>query len=360
LILSSICFFNKRIGIIALIISVSVCLFFLPNTGDDYIYYKQAFDNAVYSSEFPFFVTNSTLTAEPLYLFYSSLISVVTQLDFEYFLVINFLLCFFIFNSKSLFKSENMNCLFWLMMLPVIIPTIFYFSPRSSLSFFLVLIGLFFLIEMNRVKAVLMFFLAIIFHSQYILIISYLLFVEYFILNKNKVGKNSVIYLLLTVSFLFFAIKILPYMISTISSLFSFLPSATVAISKLHYLTGDSDGSIRMTSLLSIIIFPVLATQVFRKNNLVYKKIGLDEDRTKRLSFYILACALFGMCINISFFNLPHVSGRLGRFSDYFCLVILIPIFFRMYFTFKTVVLISIFFILIAPVLYPTVYTVIN
>jgi hypothetical protein len=67
---------------------------------------------------------------------------------------------------------------------------------------------------------------------------------------------------------------------------------------------------------------------------------------------------LFGFCVNLAFFDQPHISGRLSRFSDYYSLGIVLPVSLLLFFSWRVVVLTAIILIFSAPVLYSTVYAI--
>ena len=337
-----------------LIVVSSVFLIILPSTGFDYDHYKDAFDLSYLSNDFPWFYTSSYLTAEPLYKWYSSAIRLCFTSNFEIFLSINLLLCFCL--SIFAFKKTKPGSLslFWLYILPVIFPTIFYFSPRSSLSFFLVFIGLFFLVKNKKYLSYTLIALGITLHTQYIvqglLIILYSLVQAKF--QSSKGGK--------LIKLIFFLLILLGFLINgflgVLLSFFSFIPHSEYIIYKIHYLTDAKEG-FRLTSILSLVVYPAMVMNLEKKLGRHSTLFFIDKVEDKIFIDLLKFCVLTGMAINLIFFSLPHVSGRLSRFSDYISMGILIPIFLKQKIG-TTMTVVCIFFVnLIAPLIYSTLYS---
>lgn len=350
-------FLSKRLGFGLIIVIVPIFLIFLPTTGLDYDYYKLSYDSAYYMPKFPFFHSNSVLTAEPLYIWYTSFISVVTKISFPYFLSLNFLLCSFMLNY-SLKKvggfSSSLRSYFFIYLLPVIIPTIFYFSPRSSISFCFVLLGFLTLSFQNKLKlGALFLFIGFSFHSQYILISMYILAIYILKLRMPSLKKIAILNInLISSVLLFLFLVLLPFLENIVNSLFSFLPSASIALAKLHYVSGDAESGngFRITAILSIIIYPILALLMLNKYD---KHNSLINEN---FVFCVVGVVLFGAVVNLVFINDPHVAGRLSRFSDYFSMGLLLP---YTLFIYKKQLLIkatALITCLISPLLFKTLY----
>lgn len=333
-------------------------LYSLPSTGFDYDHYQEAYENAYYLNEFPWFYTKATITAEPFYLWYNSFIGVIFPYGFPFFLSLNFLACYIIsirFFKKT--KTPNTNLIFfWLFLFPVIFPTIFYFSPRSSISFFLILLGFILLCEKHHIKAVLIIFLGSMIHSQYLLLSLFLIATYNTVIHTKRLSssmRKKVIWLITLVS-LVFLLNITSFL-SLLESTLSILPSSSVATSKLHYLS-DSRSGIRFTSILSIFIYPILTTYIYIRKTKTKKVIFFKDSNHDELFIYLILGVVFlGAAINIAFFDSPHLAGRLSRFSDYIGMSIALPIALA-YFNKKLIPFSLLFLTLSSPFLYPTVY----
>ena len=331
-------------------------LLVLPSTGLDYDYYKQAFDNAYYVSTFPWFYTDSTLTAEPLYIWYTSMVSVLTPFSFQAFLVLNFLLCV----SFSMFAYRKVRYLkidlFWLSFLPVIFPTLFYFSPRSSVSFFLVLLGFFLLCRRRLLFSLLFIAIGVSLHSQYILvsvffIAAYLTYI-YSQGLEEKLRRRVGVFLIFSAGACLVGVHAL---MGVLSSVLGVLPSSEVALSKLHYLESSRSGY-RVTSVLSILVYPAVF-YLMKKEKSKKGIVFLDDSDADRLFVHMLGLVvLFGAMINIVFIDQSHLAGRLSRFSDYVGMGIILPAFLVMYLRRELCVLVLWGMVLVAPFIYSTVY----
>ena len=129
---------RSKYSIFIILSTTSYILFLLPSTGMDYDYYKADYISAHYIPNFPFFRTTTILTAEPFYKWYTAFISVITNLSFEEFLSLNFIMLYgLLFNLFKKYFQVFPSLLFMVFGLMAIVPTIFYFSPRSSISFVL-------------------------------------------------------------------------------------------------------------------------------------------------------------------------------------------------------------------------------
>lgn len=340
-----------------IVVIFSFFLLTLPSTGRDYDYYKAAYDNAFMLPSFPWFGTQAVITAEPLYLWYSSFLSVITGSSFQIFLVVNFLICFFV--SMLSFYGNRMARLdfAWVAFLPVIAPTIFYFSPRSSLSFFMLMFGFFLLVKGRLWAGLAAIVFSALFHSQYIMIGLFLVF-SYFIFQVSPKFKIKKVYLafLLVTSMILFLLGI-KYLLGFLSAAFSVLPSSDVAVGKLNQLEDVREGY-RVTAILSILIYPSMLFflwQRFKKGGVIFYD---DDLMNRRWMFMMAMVVVFGAMINIVFFNASHLSSRLGRFSDYFSMAILVPLVFRLVGG-RLVASAGLFVMaLMAPIMYATVYNI--
>lgn len=354
--------FHKRVGFLIMTLGVTYFLLTLPSTGMDYGAYKQAFDNSYISADYPWFKTRSRLTAEPFYLWYSSFFGVVLPFGFPSFLAINFLICLGI--TKLLFNKFNPETIlyFWLFFLPVILPTIFYFSPRSSLSFILVLWGFIGIIKKQYWWAALFLFGASMTHSQYLLSIflivgTYLCF--YRVKFNYLVYKNIIIAISII---LFLLLRFMDKIGLIIANLLSFLPSVNIITAKMNYFESEDGGSngFRLTAILSIIIYPILSYNLVKiisktKENFIFQS---SEMRKSEITFVYLLFALmiYGAVINLAFIDEPHIAGRLSRFSDYVGMGIILPLYLRLVFTEATTDWVLIILCLLAPILFASLY----
>jgi len=330
-------------------------LTFLPSTGRDYDYYKEAFDNAHVMESFPWFTTNAVLTSEPFYIWYSSIISVIFKFDFPYFLAFNFILCLLL--SYYIFKHfiKTYFFYFWIMFLPVVFPTLFYFSPRSSLSFFLLFAGLVNIIHFRLIIASIFILAGTLMHSQYLLIAA-LLVVTFFLIRSS--GNKRVIQKITIVSiFLFIFLFFIDYFLIAIKSVLFYLPSSKIAISKLHYFSDEDGTSFRITSVLSILVYPLIAYSLFKEiQSKPYPVLLRDKIIENNLISLLFALSCYGAIINLAFFTDPHLAGRLSRFTDYLGIGILIPTFLKRFIGKKTERMAILVLIIITPILYKSLY----
>lgn len=348
--------FSKTLGFLVLLIGVSAFLVFLPSTGSDYIYYQDAYQNAYWTSEFPWFLTSSILTAEPGYLWYSSAVSVLTFFSFSQFLALNFIICVVVFLSVVKMRL-SVKLSFWIYSLPVIVPTIFYWSPRSSISFIFALSVLVFLSKKKWVLALTFSLLAITVHSQYLPVLLFCWMAYCFVGNSYYSWDNKYIYRILALAAAPAAVLfLLPFLFSVLEFLLSWLPSSGVAISKLHYLRADASEGFRITSILSILVFPMLYYLLIKEKNLgrtiFFEEVSVDNIFT----LLLLAALLFGLLVNLIFINHPHVSGRLSRLSDYLGFSLVIPSFLHAKSGRLSVAFAALFLCILSPIFYPIIY----
>jgi len=327
----------------------------LPDTGLDYSSYEITFENSRITSDFPYFETRSAIVSEPLYLWYNSFLGVVLNRNFQLFLGVNFLLCltitFYFFKSSKLSLTD-----FWFFSLPVIIPTIFYFSPRSSISYVLAVAGVMYLTKRKTLLALILFLCVVSIHSQYILQ-SFLILVLYFLVRKSNFKNDNKIRVLIITSSVIFSVilRFIEDLIPFLSQILSVLPSSNIATAKLHYLE-ESRSGYRLTSLLSIVIYPI--GMYFLYNIYLKGKINLFKNKTDNRFLIILLFGLifYGAAINIAYFDNPHLAGRLSRLSDYMGLGILTPVILDYVANKNLKKLILFIIILLAPILFSSIY----
>lgn len=344
-------FVNTRISVSIFIFLFAFLILNLSSTGMDYDYYEKDYLTGYFKSSWPFFYTNGGLTAEPFYRVYSGFIRVITQSSFQVFLVVNFLLCIFIYFQSAPFNNKRIKVLPLLFSIPVIIPTIFYFSPRSSLSYFLVLSGFFTLIKGRRFFSFILMFLGGMIHSQFLLFVLFI-FVCVYMNPKGRYGFLAV-YLM----FLFAFLKGLPLIINFVTSFLSFLPSADVATSKTHYIESAKEG-FRITSILSIFVFPLLSIFLFAKRDVISVRFGIKSDMVSNFLYFTVLSVFFSFIVNLVFMSQPHLAGRLSRFSDYYSFMVLLPFAVLSYFEHSVVKAILLAFLFASPLLFPTIYSV--
>jgi len=299
------------------------CLLWLPDTGRDYIHYQLDYYSGTYHQDWPFYRSSAGLTAEPLYRSYTAVVYVITKMSFQHFLSANFLISMGLIaiGWKKFFNHFKFFPIFILFFSIVAAPTIFYFSPRSSISFATVFLTLGLLKQHKILWAILSAFVSINIHSQYIVAVI-MLFLVYGINRVMNVRKfnpkflggiiGGAVFIGLVLSEL-----ILPYFIRV----FSFLPSIDVFVAKTHILTETSRTGSRLASLLSLTLYPGLLI-LSNNANLIKSDI---INRTQIL--FISAITFTNAAIILWAFNDPHLSGRLARFTDYTSFSILMPLF---------------------------------
>tara|TARA_R100000789_G_scaffold75315_2_gene70922 strand:- start:526 stop:1590 length:1065 start_codon:yes stop_codon:yes gene_type:complete len=350
-------FLRSWLLLLVVAVGLSWFLLILPSTGMDYDYYKDAYDNAFGLASFPWFDTQAIITAEPLYLWYSSFFSVVTGAPFQFFLALNFLICFFFsvlsFRENRLLKLD----LAWVAFLPVIAPTLFYFSPRSSLSFFMLMFGFFLLVKGRFWVALPVIVFSMMFHSQYILIGFFIIF-SYLIFEVSprlKIKKSYIAVLVVTGMAIFLLGA--NYLVGFLASFFSVVPNSDVAVGKLSQLENVREGY-RVTAMLSVLVYPALLFFVWRRAKSKELVFYNDDVVNRRWMFMIAMAVVFGAMVNLVFFNASHLSGRLGRFSDYFSMAVLVPLSLRLIGGRLAVSGALLILVIMAPFMYSTVYNI--
>lgn len=357
-------FFNKRWMYWLFILLGVVFLIESSSTLSDYEAYKDAYDNAYVTNSYPWFTSQTYLDAEPLFMAYIAFWKVSTGLPFSYFLAINFALCvglcsFFLRKTPAEVKYD-----WWLMFMPVIFPTLFYWSPRSSISF-IFLFGSFILFcKKKYIWALPLLIFSFLMHSQFLLFAFLLLLLAVVMRRKRsaRIGGYGLWWMISSVA-LFIALRYMPIFADRMASWLSFLPSASIISSKMVYfeeLEGASSG-FRLTAFLSIFLYPLLCFYLLQRKKVLGEKLNLlfsDEIRDSYFINLLFSIVLYGAVINLAFWGNPHVAGRLSRFSDYVGMGLLIPLFMHTYFQNRlSLSILLTFFCIVAPFLYPTLYT---
>jgi Gpi18-like mannosyltransferase len=145
----------------------------LPDTGADFSVYESAYENTYFNLEsVMFFRSSSILTAEPGWFTYTGLVGYLIS-DFRYFLVFNFLLCLGLLVHAGRLLKINPDAfgLMVILFLPVCFIVIMFWSPRSSLPFALVVLGMAYLQNNKKIIGLFLFAVALTIHSQYAAIV---------------------------------------------------------------------------------------------------------------------------------------------------------------------------------------------
>ncbi len=248
------------------------------------------------------------------------------------------------------------------MLLPVIFPTIFYNLIRSSLSLFMVALGFVSFLHSNQRRAlvygVLFTFIGFNLHSQYILISALFVF-TYFMLRfrKDEDYVYNFKFILGFSVFLIFGLLATKSFVEELSSLLSVLPTSDLAASKLGYLEVEDSRGFRVTSLLSILIYPYMMYHVLKKRYWDSAPFILNsKEKERKFLFMFFAIICYSAAINIAYYDSAHLASRLGRFSDYLGMGILIPLYFRVCIGLKLEYVVLIVFAVIAPLIYGSIY----
>src|SRR5690606_7318429 len=234
---------------------------------------------------------------------------------------------------------------------------IFYFSPRSSISFFLVLAGVFLLARERYLFSAVFLVLGMLIHSQFILFVFFIVS-SYFVFRctRNMAAssrrKAGVFVLILMALMLLMIDLVMTYIVGFLGA----LPSADVAVSKLHYLEGSRAG-VRITAIMSIVIYPICFWVLsYFKMKTGYRFVS-NGDHDESFMYLLMMTVLFGCVINLVYFGTPHLAGRLSRFSDYLSMGVVVPTFLLLSAGRKLTVFALLFLCVIAPFIYPTVYS---
>jgi hypothetical protein len=353
-------FISEKISSFILIIGVGFFLLTFPDNGLDYSKYEATFYTGAIIDDFPFFQSERLIDSEPFYLWYSAFMSVLLFKQFPLFLCVNFLLSVGLSFIAFKILPRRYFHLFWLFLLPVIIPTLFYFSPRSSISFILVVFGFMSLVKRKLIPCLIAILIAILFHSQFILV-SVLMIGTYILISYRmdfhiKRSKRIIIIISIVISVLLFFVS---NFIGLISSVLLFLPSADIAIAKLSYFENAREGY-RLTSILSVIIYPLISFFILRNFENGHIKITNNIVLDKTLLIMLFAVICYGAAINIAFFGAPHLAGRLSRVPDYMGIGLVLPIYFlslkNKFYLFAALLI----FVISAPLAFPTLYYNVN
>lgn len=320
------------------LITYPLFLIYLPDTGYDFSHYERAYETIFYSPDAKlFFRSRSILTAEPGWFLYNGIISFLTQ-DFRGFLVVNFILCVYVL-LKTLdlleIKKDDQS-LMLLLMVPVIFPTLFFWSPRSSISFVLALFSLANAIRGRFIVSLISAIASGLIHSQYLpalgLVNLCLAFSKLEIFERNRI---------IVIFLVFLGMLVMLLNVGFFLSLLSFMPSAETIQQKSAYLSSRQE-SFRATSILSIVVFPILIF-IFR-----------EKIKREGLFTFIIVLSAFSFVVNVAFFKNAHVAGRLSRVSDYFLFSYLIAISFYYVKKIKYFMLFSV--LVVYPFAFPDLY----
>ena len=147
-----------------------------------------------------------------------------------------------------------------------------------------------------------------------------------------------------------------------IASTLSFLPSVNIITAKMNYFEAEDGekGGFRLTAILSILIYPVLALKLVKiisqtNVNLVFQSSVPKKNETL-LVYLLFALMVYGAVINLAFLEVPHIAGRLSRFSDYVGMGLVLPLFLRLVFNELITNWVLIILCLLAPILFASLY----
>ena len=351
---------NKKIAYYAMVIGCVGFLLTFPTNELDYDTYKDAYDNSVLTSEFPWLYSETILTSERGYIYYQAFFGVFLPFGFPSFLAINFLIClaisFFIFKN---FADINKFYSFWVFSLPVIFPTIFYFSPRSTISYFLVFFGIsLFLNKKSFYFGLLMIYFGFSIHSQFILM-SFFIVLTYFLLNNDLNSRNKNIKIICIISFCIFVLTFFMSMFSSyVSEILSFTTDSEYAQLKFSSFQENKSTGFRLTSILSVFIYPIMIFKLEKKYNMSTTLTLFFKNKKNDVFFlYLLFASIFyGCAINLGYYNTPHMAGRLARLSDYIGMGLIIPAYINSFYGKYTSYIILLLIVLLAPLIYSTLY----
>jgi hypothetical protein len=148
---------------------------------------------------------------------------------------------------------------------------------------------------------------------------------------------------------IFFIIKFLPF------------SSDYLAIKFGAYLDNERTG-FRITGLLSIIGYPLMIYKLEKYyNTSKLETLFFNNKKSDMLFMYMLyAIILYGAAINLGYFNNPHMAGRLSRMSDYAGMGLVLPSYLAHYYKKESVNIVFFILVLLAPILYASVYMNVN
>jgi EpsG family len=277
----------------------------LPETGADFSFYKEAYETVYYDVGSPlFFRSGSVLTAEAGWFLYTGLASYVVP-QFRDFLVLNFFICtsIFLLACRILKISPKQFSLMMLLLLPVNMMVLMFWSPRSALPFSLIILAAACLQTGRNLSAIVLMVCAVSVHSQYAIVAVFL--AVYFLLRKIPWIKDNLIFIgmaLVSTFAMLFAFR------NQIIPLLTFLPNFEIVSAKAKALDVESGvgSGFRFTSILSIIVFPAI---------IYSQKVKLQNTTYFELLVVFASTSLF---MNVFFIDNPHFASRLSRASDYF------------------------------------------
>lgn len=314
--------FNKTFALIVF----GIFLLNATTTGNDYDLYKIGFENVTFFDEPPFIATNE-LDSEPIYLLYMALGKLISD-EFNVFLTI----CFIVWvglNKVALSKLgiEKSDLRYILLSaLPVVIPVVAYWSPRSAISLPLVILTYYFLQKNRAATGILFGVLAGLFHSQYIpFVLMLILTVVISRYLRWSVIEGAIVFSILVIGLLRFGGDAISFLFDVRDgSIFS------LAFGKLHYFVDpNKTGAIRYSGLL-IILMDISYLLYFRRY--AQRCIETNHKRSNLGGVFQLLgiAAVFSIVTNILFIHDAHVAGRVARFADYFVMCVGVPIILRL------------------------------
>lgn len=273
-------FLRVRDGIIIFlgVVFVGIVLYILPSTGLDYDFYKIGFEDLYQTASFPYLHNGGVLFTEIGWTYYSAIFRIFTD-DFRVFLVLNWLVCLCLFQRLVLQKVDVIKSDVFVFALLVVVPVLFYWSPRSSVSFVLASGALF---SSGR-RSFALALVAISIHTQFLPLLA--------IWFLSKYGIRSTPLIILFGYFIFYFL-------------------GTHIAAKVGYLAAGGTG-FRTSSILSFIYLPIYV--------ILRKKIS------RSLNLTLLFSASVG--IVVLFRDNAHIAGRLVRLTDYLGFVLVLPIF---------------------------------
>lgn len=324
---------------VLLAVSYPLLLLFLPDPGQDFPFYERAFDSVNFDiSARNWYSGGGGLTAEPPWFWYSSLLKSLGVWEFRVFLVVNFWICLaLIVKALRLLEltRDHLN-LTLALLVPVVFPTIFFRSPRSSISLALCLLGLAYFANGRSRIAVILVVAGSAVHSQFLVVCLFSLLVSFKPSSQvPKVFARGGMALLLTLGALLFA--------QAAISRVGFIPNFDFFQAKLSQFEDPRTG-FRLTGLLSIFVVPFLAWR------------SRSYWASPQVAALVLNLSIFSLGVNLAFLNAGHIAGRLSRLSD-FLLLPLLGSWFLIERTgrFERVIPLAPVFVLI-PFAYPTLY----
>jgi hypothetical protein len=300
---------RSSFGGVAAVCVFAVFLIFSPDTGEDYSFYKEGYEGITFSDTFPFVFGVDSVTVDQGFLWYMGIFKLFFD-SYSVFLSINFILFMYMMNyvldrHYAFNKTDVRNLLY--LAFPVIIPVVFYWSPRSGPSLLAMILLASTLLSRHFLYSMALAFFAIIVHSQYVPNV-FGLFTFYIFIGKNMrktfllaFGSSLVVMFPLIYSDFAFALASLAD--GSLKLIFM------VAMDKLHYFVdGSVDGHFRYSFLLLLILeFFIMYFLLQDVNRLVQDKL-----------IYLLTFSVaFSLVVNLLFWDSAHLAGRIARFSDW-------------------------------------------